>query len=109
MKEDILIDLLQRTGKQSRDKLVKALNLDKNNKHPDRQLRMIKEHVNLSDEKYKDVLIVGFSASKGYKIADTEEEYKHFIMEMKARKQSMDIQIEKAERLLKKMEDDGHE
>ena len=57
----------------------------------------------------EDVLLVGFSASKGYKIADTEEEYKHCIIEMKARKQSMDIQIEKAERLLKKMEDDGHE
>lgn len=96
MKEDVLIDLLKRTGKQSRSNLIVALNFDK-------------ERINLSDGKYKDVLIVGFSASKGYKIADTEEEYKHFIMEMKARKQSMDIQIEKAERLLKKLEDDGHE
>lgn len=107
MKEDILIDLLQRTGKQTRANLIKALNYD--GKRPDRLLRRTKERINLSDGKYKDILIVGFSTGKGYKIADTEEEYKHFIMEMKARKQSMDIQIEKAERLLKKLEDDGHE
>ena len=107
MKEDILIDLLHRAGKQTRANLIKALNYD--GKRPDRLLRRTKERINLSDGKYKDILIVGFSTGKGYKIADTEEEYKHFIMEMKARKQSMDIQIEKAERLLKKLEDDGHE
>lgn len=105
MIEDILIDLLRRTGKQSRAHLVRALNLDLSSKNPDRQLRNVKERINRSDGKYKDVLIVGFSASKGYKIADKEEEYKHFIREMKSRKESMDIQIEKAERLLKEMED----
>lgn len=107
MKEDILIDLLQRTGKQTRANLIKALNYD--GKRPDRLLRRTKERINLSDGKYKDILIVGFSTGKGYKIADTEEEYKHFIMEMKARKQSMDIQIGKAERLLKELEESDHE
>lgn len=109
MKEDVLIDLLKRTGKQSRSNLIVALNFDKESKRPDRLLRKTKERINLSDGKYKDVLIVGFSASKGYKIANTEEEYKHFITEMKARKQSMDIQIEKAERLLKELEESDHE
>lgn len=103
MKEDILIDLLQRTGKQSRANLIKAINFD--GKRPDRMLRKAKERINLSDGKYKDILIVGFSTGKGYKIADTENEYKHFINEMKSRKKSLDIQIDKAERLLKEMED----
>lgn len=109
MKEDVLIDLLKRTGKQSRSNLIVALNFDKESKRPDRLLRRTKERINLSDGKYKDILIVGFSTGKGYKIADTENEYKHFITEMKARKQSMDIQIEKAERLLKELEESDHE
>lgn len=109
MKEDVLIDLLKRTGKQSRSNLIVALNFDKESKRPDRLLRKTKERINLSDGKYKDVLIVGFSASKGYKIASTEDEYKHFITEMSARRKSMDIQIEKAERLLKELEESEHE
>lgn len=104
MKEDVLIDLLRRRGKQSRAHLVHALNLDRTCRHPDRMLRNIKERINLSDGAYKDVLIVGFSTNKGYKIADTADEYKHFIQKMKSRKESMDIQIEKAERLLKELE-----
>ena len=104
MIEDVLVDLFQRAGKMSRDDLVKALNLSKTAKHPDRHLRTIKERVNLNDGRFANTLIVGFSTTKGYKIADNPSELKHFIREMKNRKESMDIQIEKAERLLKEME-----
>lgn len=102
MIDDALVDVLRRAGKMSRADLVKALNLT--SKHPDRQLRNVKERVNLNDGRFADTLIVGFSTTKGYKIADSPSELKHFIREMKSRKESMDIQIEKAERMLKEME-----
>ena len=104
MIDDVLVDVLRRAGKMSRANLVKALNLNKKAKNPDRQLRNIKERVNLNDGRFANTLIVGFSTTKGYKIADNQNELKHFIREMKNRKESMDIQIEKAERLLKEME-----
>lgn len=102
MIDDVLVDVLKRAGKMSRADLVKALNLT--SKHPDRQLRNIKERINLGTGRFANTLIVGFSTTKGYKIADSPSELKHFIREMKNRKESMDIQIEKAERMLKEME-----
>ena len=42
MKEDVLIDLLKRTGKQSRSNLIVALNFDKESKRPYRLLSKTK-------------------------------------------------------------------
>lgn len=105
MRTDVLVETLERNGKQSRAHLVHVLNLDQTSKNPDRTLRNLKERINLSDGKYEDILIVGFSTGKGYKIAETKEELQHFICEMKSRRISMDIQINKAEKILKKLED----
>lgn len=104
MIDDVLVDLLERAGKMSRADLVKALNLDKVTKHADRRLRNIKERVNLNNGRFANTLIVGFSDSKGYKLADQKDELKHFIREMSNRKESIDIQLDKAERMLKEME-----
>ena len=104
MKEDILVDLLKDGKFKSRKYLASALNLEKNTRYPDRALRKIKESINLNDGRFKDVLIIGFSSGKGYKIADKEEELIHYILEMRARKESLVIQIDKAERILRRME-----
>ncbi|MEF2608225.1 MAG: hypothetical protein U0M88_01125 [Faecalicoccus sp.] len=63
MIDDVLVDVLRRTGKMSRADLVKALNIK--SKHPDRQLRNIKERVNLGTGRFANTLIVGFSDRKG--------------------------------------------
>ena len=104
MKEDILVDLLKDGEFKSRKYLASVLNLEKNTRYPDRALRKIKESINLNDGRFKDVLIIGFSSGKGYKIADKEEELIHYILEMRARKESLVIQIDKAERILRRME-----
>lgn len=97
MIDDVLVDVLRRTGKMSRADLVKALNLT--TKHPDRQLRNIKERVNLGTGRFANTLIVGFSDCKGYKLADTEAELTHFIIETNHRLMSLQAQLSKAWRL----------
>ena len=104
MKEDILVDLLKDGKFKTRKYLASALNLESSTKYPDRALRKIKESINLNDGRFKDVLIIGFSSGNGYKIADKEEELIHYILEMRARKESLVIQIDKAERILRRME-----
>lgn len=104
MIDDVLVDVMQRSKKMTREELVRALNLDGKAKHADRRLRVIKERINMNDGRFANTLIVGFSNGKGYKLADNPDEVKHFIREMSKRKESMDIQIEKAERMLKEME-----
>lgn len=104
MKDDILVDLLKDGKFKTRKYLASALNLESSTKYPDRALRKIKESINLNDGKFKDVLIIGFSSGKGYKIASTANELRHYIMEMRSREDSIVIQMEKAERILRKME-----
>lgn len=97
MIDDVLVDVLRRAGKMSRADLVKALNLT--SKHPDRQLRNIKERVNLGTGRFANTLIVGFSDRKGYKLADTEAELTHFIIETNHLLMSLQAQLSKAWRL----------
>lgn len=99
MIDDVLVDVLRRAGKMSRADLVKALNLNKKAKYPDRQLRNVKERVNTNNGRFHDTLIVGFSTRKGYKLADTEEELTHFIRETASRIKSLTIQLVKAWRM----------
>ena len=97
MIDDVLVDVLRRAGKMSRADLVKALNIQ--SKHPDRQLRNIKERINLGTGRFANTLIVGFSNRKGYKLADTEAELTHFIIETNHRLMSLQAQLNKAWRM----------
>lgn len=99
MIDDVLVDVLRRSGKMSRTDLVKALNLNKKAKYPDRQLRNIKERINLGTGRFANTLIVGFSDRKGYKLADTEAELTHFIIETNHRLMSLQAQLSKAWRM----------
>jgi len=54
--------------------------------------------------KYGDVLIIATSDRKGYRLAEDEDDIKHFINERRKRAENILIPVNKAERMLRELE-----
>lgn len=98
MVDDRIIDLLRENIWMTRKELTEALHIS------DRRLRDKISDINVAEGPYKNVFVIGTSDVPGYRLARTEDDLKHFILERKKRAEMILIPIQKAERILREME-----